>query len=144
MVPRLGAEAARRSRGAQPAGARAARAQCAVPPSAPGPWGRAETEAYRREARWQAWSDGPKRMYPGRGEYARDAEGDGVCAGQGKPLAGGWSLLRRWRRPHWGMAQVRLPFSLGCFALIPNVHKRDKAWRGARVAFVVTEAPGSQ
>ena len=45
----------------------------------------------------------------GRGEYARDDDGDGFHEVHVNTAEGFWSLLRSWLRPHRGISQEKLP-----------------------------------
>ena len=53
----------------------------------------------------------------GRGEYARDEDGDGFCEVHVNTMEGFWSLLRSWLRPHRGISQEKLPLYLGFFGV---------------------------
>jgi transposase-like protein len=102
------------------------------------PGTRIYTDAYSLYARLDVWGYEPKRVNHGRGACARDDEGDGVCAVHVHTMAGFWSLLRSWLRPHRGISQEKLPFSLGFFAFVHNVRKRGKALLPALIAVLVT------
>ncbi len=43
---------------------------------------------------------------------SRDDDGDGVCAVHVQTMAGCWSLVRSWLRPHRGISQEKLPVYL--------------------------------
>jgi transposase-like protein len=90
-----------------------------------------ETRVYTDEdsmyARLWSWGYGHKRVNHGRGECARDDDGDGLCEVHVNTMAGLWSLLRSWLRTHRGISQEKLPVSLGFFEFVPNVRKRGKA-----------------
>jgi transposase len=73
----------------------------------------------------------------GRGEYARDEDGDGFCEIHVNTLEGFWSLLRSWRRPHRGISQEKLPAYLGFFQFVHNTRRRGKALLGALIAVLV-------
>jgi transposase-like protein len=62
----------------------------------------------------------------GKGEYARDDDGDGFCEVHITTLEGFWSLLRSWLRPHRGIPQETLPLYLGFFEFVHNVRARGK------------------
>ena len=51
----------------------------------------------------------------GRGEYARDDDGDGFHEVHVKTMEGRWSLLRSWLRPHRGISQEKRPLYVGFF-----------------------------
>ena len=74
----------------------------------------------------------------GRGVFARDDDGDGVCEVHVNTMEGFWSLLRSWLRPHRGISQEKLPVSLGFFEFVHNVRKRDKAWLPTLIEVLVT------
>ena len=52
------------------------------------------TDEYGVWARLNAWGYPPKTVCHGRGEYARDEDGDGFCEVHVDTVAGFWSLLR--------------------------------------------------
>ncbi len=62
----------------------------------------------------------------GRGEYARDEDGDGFHEIHVNTMEGFWSLLRSWLRPHRGLSQEKLPLYLGFFQFVHNVRSRGK------------------
>ncbi len=76
--------------------------------------------------------DGP--VCHGRGEYARDEDGDGFCEVHVDTMEGTWSLLRSWLRPHRGISQEKLPLHLGFFQFVHNARRRGKALLGALIA----------
>jgi transposase len=102
------------------------------------PGTRVYTDAYRIDARLQSWGYGPKSGNPGRGEFARDDDGDGFCEVHVNTMEGLWSLLRRWLRPHRGISQEKLPLYLSFFEFVHNVRKRGKALLGALIELLVT------
>ena len=63
------------------------------------------TDEYSIYARLQSWGYGHKHVNHGRGEFARDDDGDGLCEVHVNTMEGFWSLLRSWLRPHRGIAQ---------------------------------------
>jgi transposase len=63
------------------------------------------TDEYDVYARLQDWGYGHKTVCHGRGEYARDEDGDGFCEVHVNTAEGFWSLLRSWLRPHRGISQ---------------------------------------
>ena len=67
------------------------------------------TDEYAIYARLPAWGYGHKTVCHGRGEYARDKDGDGFCEVHVNTMEGFWSLLRSWLRPHRGVPQDKLP-----------------------------------
>jgi transposase-like protein len=88
-------------------------------------------------ARLEAWGYRHKAVCHGRGEYARDEDGDGFCEVHANTLEGFWSLLRSWLRPHRGISQEKLPFYLGFFQFVHNARRRGKALLGELVAALV-------
>ena len=53
------------------------------------------------------WGYAHKSVNHGRGECARDEDGDGVCEVHVNTMEGFWSLLRSWLRPHRGISQEK-------------------------------------
>ncbi|MGE3536246.1 MAG: IS1595 family transposase [Candidatus Tectimicrobiota bacterium] len=96
------------------------------------------TDEYSIYARLQSWGDGHKSVNHGRGEFAREEDGDGFGAVHVNTMEGFWSLLRSWLRPHRGISQEKLPLYLGCFECVPNGRKRGKALLGALIELLVT------
>src|SRR5918997_900436 len=100
------------------------------------------TDEYGTYARLPAWGYRRKTVRHGRGEYARDEDGDGVREVHVNTMEGFWSLLRSWLRPHRGISQAcgtaaRLPLYLGFFRIVHNARRRGKALLGALVATLV-------
>ncbi len=101
------------------------------------------TDEYGIYARLPAWGYRHKTVCHGRGEYARDEDGDGFCEVHVNTVEGFWSLLRSWLRPHRGISQAcgtaaRLPLHLGFFQFVHNARRRGRALLGALVAALVT------
>jgi transposase len=92
------------------------------------------TDEYDVYARLQDWGYGHKTVCHGRGEYARDEDGDGFCEVHVNTAEGFWSLLRSWLRPHRGISQEKLPAYLGFFQLVHNARRRGKALLGTLIA----------
>jgi len=95
------------------------------------------TDEYSIYARLPAWGYGHKTVCHGRGEYARDEDGDGFCEVHVNTIEGFWSLLRSWLRPHRGISQDKLPLYLGFFRFVHNTRRRGKALLGALIAGLV-------
>ena len=95
---------------------------------------RVRTDEYASYARLPAWGYRHEAVCHGRGEYARDADGDGFCEIHVNTMEGTWSLLRSWLRPHRGISQDKLPLYLGFFEFVHNARRRGKALLGALVA----------
>ena len=95
------------------------------------------TDEYNIYARLPSWGYQHDTVCHGRGEYARDDDGDGFCEVHVNTLEGFWSLLRSWLRPHRGMSQEKLPSDLGFFQFTHNARKRGKALLSALVGALV-------
>jgi transposase-like protein len=95
------------------------------------------TDEYDIHARLEAWGYRHEAVCHGRGEYARDEDGDGFCEVHVNTLEGFWSLLRSWLRPHRGISQEKLPLYLGFFQFVHNARRRGKALLGELVAALV-------
>ena len=96
------------------------------------------TDAYSIYARLGVWGYDHKRVNHGRGEYARDEDGDGFCEVHVHTMEGFWSLLRSWLRPHRGISQGKLPLYLGFFAFVHHARKRGQALLHALIELLVT------
>ena len=95
------------------------------------------TDEYAIYTHLPAWGYRHKTVCHGRGEYARDEDGDGFCEVHVNTIEGFWSLLRSWLRPHRGISQDKLPLYLGFFQFVHNARRRGKALLGALVAALV-------
>jgi transposase-like protein len=95
------------------------------------------TDEYDIYARLGIWGYRHEAVCHGRGEYARDEDGDGVCEVHVNTLEGFWSLLRSWLRPHRGISQEKLPLYRGFFQFVHNARRRGKALLGELVAALV-------
>jgi transposase-like protein len=102
------------------------------------------TDEYSIYTRLERWGYTHKSVNHGRGEFARDEDGDGFCEVHVNTMEGFWSLLRSWLRPHRGISQEKLPLYLGCFEFVHNVRKRGKALLGALIELLVSKDPGIQ
>ncbi len=102
------------------------------------------TDEYSIYARLKRWGYAHKSVNHGRGEYARDEDGDGFCEVHVNTMEGFWSLRRSWLRPHRGISQEKLPLYLGFFEFVHNVRRRGKALLGALIELLVAKDPGSQ
>ena len=96
------------------------------------------TDEYDIYARLEAWGYRHKTVCHGRGEYARDEDGDGFCEVHVNTLEGFWSLLHSWLRPHRGISQEKLPLYLSFFQFVHNARRRGRALLGELVAALVT------
>ncbi len=88
--------------------------------------------------RLPSWGYEHKTVCHGRGEYARDEDGDGFCEVQVNTMEGFWSLLRSWLRPRWGISQDKLPLYLGFFQFVHNARRRGKALLGALITALLS------
>ena len=70
-------------------------------------------DEYSIYVRMQTWRYDHKHVIHGRGEFARDDDGDDLCEVHVHTIEEFWSLLRSWLRPHWGISQEKLPVSYG-------------------------------
>jgi transposase-like protein len=84
-----------------------------------------------------------KTVCHGRGEYARDEDGDGFHEVHVNTIEGFWSLLRSWLRPHRGISQEKLPNYIGFFEFTHNVKKRGKQLLGSLLELFLTTNPES-
>jgi transposase-like protein len=91
-----------------------------------GPGTQVYTDEYDIYARLREWGYGHSTVGHGRGEYARDEDGDGFHEGPVNTIEGFWSLLRSWLRPHRGISQEKLPGYLGFFQFVHNTRIRGK------------------
>ena len=98
---------------------------------------RVHTDEYGVYARLEAWGYEHKAVCHGRGEYARDEDGDGFCEVHVNTAEGFWSLLRSWLRPHRGISQEKLPLYLCFFQFVHNARRRGRALLGELVAALV-------
>jgi transposase len=95
------------------------------------------TDEYNIYARLEQWGYGHESVCHGRGEYARDDDGDGFHEVHVNTMEGFWSLLRSWLRPHRGISQEKLPLYLGFFEFVHNVKKRGKTLLSSLVRVLV-------
>ncbi len=102
------------------------------------------TDEYSFCVRLKSWGYGHKHVNHGRGEFARDEDGDGFCEVHVNTMEGFWSLLRSWLRPHRGISQEKLPLYLGFFEFVHNAPRRGKALLGSLIELLISKDPGSQ
>ena len=95
------------------------------------------TDEYGIYARLPAWGYQHKTVCHGRGEYARDEDGDGFYEVHVNTIEGFWSLLRSCLRPHRGISQDKLLLYLGFFQFVHNARRRGKALLSTLVAGLV-------
>jgi transposase len=94
-------------------------------------------DEYTLYARLPGLGYGHKTVCHGRGEDARDEDGDGFCEVHVNTIEGFWSLLRSWLQPHRGLSQEMLPLYLGFVQFVHNARRRGKALLGALIAALV-------
>lgn len=92
------------------------------------------TDEYDIYSRLEEWGYRHKTVCHGKGEYARDEDGDGFHEVHVNTIEGFWSLLRSWLRPHRGVSQESLPLYLAFFQFVHNVRARGKALLGSLIA----------
>ncbi|MCX4028828.1 IS1595 family transposase [Spartinivicinus marinus] len=85
------------------------------------------TDEYNIYSRLNSWGYQHKTVCHGKGEYARDEDGDGFHEVHVNTIEGCWSLLRSWLRPHRGISQEKLPYYLELFEFVYNVRRRGKS-----------------
>jgi transposase-like protein len=91
--------------------------------------------------RLESWGYGHVSVNHSAGEFARDADGDGVNEVHVNTLEGFWSLLRSWLRVHRGISQERLPLYLGFFGVVHNVRLRGRGLLGSLLALLLVQGP---
>ncbi len=96
------------------------------------------TDEYAIYSRLEQWGYSHESVNHGKGEYARDDDGDGFCEVHVNTIEGVWSLLRSRLRPHRGISQKHLGHYLAFFEFIHNARKRGKAVLHALVEALVT------
>jgi transposase-like protein len=99
------------------------------------------TDEYDIYGRLVAWGYGHKTVCHGRGEYARDDDGDGHFEVHVNTMEGCWSLLRSWLRPHRGISQERLPAYVGFFQFVHNARLRGNSLLRSLVEALVAVNP---
>lgn len=95
------------------------------------------TDEYDIYHRLPEWGYKHQSVCHGKGEYARDEDGDGFHEIHVNTTEGFWSLLRSWLRPHRGISQEKLPIYLGFFQFVHNARKRGKQLLAALVGALV-------
>ena len=95
------------------------------------------TDEYGIYARLPAWGYQHKTVCHGRGEYARDEDGDGFCEVHVNTIEGFWSCCAPGSARTAVISQEKLPLYLGFFQFVHNARRRGKALLGALVAALV-------
>ena len=98
------------------------------------------TDEYDIYSRLSEWGYGHKTVCHGRGEYARDDDGDGFHEVHVNTMEGFWSLLRSWLRPHRGISQQNMPLYLGFFQFVHNVRRRGRGLLQPMLSALLTGA----
>ena len=99
------------------------------------------TDEYNIYSRLTDWGYAHLTVNHSEGEYARDADGDGVNEVHVNTMEGFWSLLRSWLRPHRGISQEKLPLYIGFFQFVHNVRQRGKKLFESLISRLVTPPP---
>jgi transposase len=92
------------------------------------------TDEYDIYSRLEEWGYRHKTVCHGKGEYARDEDGDGFHEVHVDTMEGFRSLLRSWLRPHRGISQESPPLYLASFQFVHDVRARGRALLGALIA----------
>jgi transposase-like protein len=91
------------------------------------------TDEYDIYDRLPVWGHQHLSICHSKGEYARDADGDGFQEIHVNTMKGFWSLLRSWLRPHRGISQEKLPIYLRVLPVCSQcAQKEQTAPRRAR------------
>ncbi len=85
------------------------------------------TDEYQIYNKLTAWGYTHHTVDHSKGEYARDADGDGKYEVHCNTQEGIWSLLRSWLRPYRGVSQEKLPFYVAHFEWLYNLKRAGKA-----------------
>lgn len=96
------------------------------------------TDEYDIYNRLPEWGYERKSVCHGKGEFARDEDGDGFCEVHVNTIEGFWSLLRSWLRPHRGISQEKLPLYLAFFEFVHNMKKRGKSLLGSLLGLLLS------
>lgn len=99
------------------------------------------TDEYDIYSRLKEWGYEHLTVNHGRGEYARDDDGDSFHEVHVNTMEGCWSLLRSWLRPHRGISQEKPPLYVGFFQFVHNARKRGKALLESLVAILIAPPP---
>ena len=102
------------------------------------------TDEYVIYHRLNDWGYKHESVNHGKGEYARDDDGDGFHEIHVNTMGGFWSLLRSWLRPHRGISQEKIPLYFGFFEFIYNACKRGKALLHSLLHLFVKKDPKIQ
>ena len=103
-------------------------------PAAIAPGTTVDTDEYDSDSRRKERGDQHRTVNHGRGEYARDDEGDSSHEVHVNTRDGCWSLWRTWLRTHRGQSLEKLSLYVGFFQFVHNARKRRKALLESLVA----------
>jgi transposase len=95
------------------------------------------TDEYAIYNKLVTWGYSHKSVCHGKGEYARDEDGDGFYEVHVNTMEGFWSLLRSWLRPHRGISQEKLPLYLGFFEFVHNMKRRGNSLLKSLIGLLV-------
>jgi transposase-like protein len=96
------------------------------------------TDEYAIYDRLESWGYVRKSVCQSAWKDARDEDGDGFYEVHVNTMAGFWSLLRSWLRPHRGVSQEQLPLYLGLFEFVHNARKRGKALLSSLLELIIS------
>ena len=96
------------------------------------------TDEYSIYNKVTKWGYSHKTVNHGKGEFARDEDGDGFFEVHVNTIEGIWSLLRSWLRPHRGISQKKLPVYLSFFEFVYNSRARGKRLLDSLIAVLVS------
>ena len=99
------------------------------------------TDEYSIYAHLPAWGYVHVTVKYSEGEYARDADGDGINEVHVNTMEGLWSLLRSCLRPHRGISQRYLPLYIGFFQAMHNIRQRGHSLLNPLLSLLFTSAP---
>jgi transposase-like protein len=102
---------------------------------------RINTDAYAIYNRRPEWNSAHKTVNPSKGESARDEDGDGFHEVHVNTMAGLWSRLRSWLRPHRGLSQDKRPLYLAFFEFVYNLKRRGKRLLSSRLGGLLKKTP---
>lgn len=99
------------------------------------------TDEYSIYARLPEWGYTHVTVNHGEGQFARDADRDGVNEVHVNTIEGVWSLFRSWLRPHRGISQRFLPLYIGFFQAMHNIRQRGRSLLGPLLSLLLDPAP---
>ena len=96
------------------------------------------TDEYGIYHRLPDWGYTHVTVIHGDGQFARDADGDGINEVHVTTIEGVWSLLRSWLRPHRGISQRWLPLDLSFFQTMHNIRQRGHSLLGPLLSLLLS------